>query len=208
MWGNLRERLHLHHIINKPSTSQSDRSPRNKFGSLTSLRGRGEETDLDLFLAEFIGKLDNSIPGTLSDGLAEYVEIIDEMNLASLIDGDLVAGADAQTGVVVGAIVHETFACGRVCLFIEGAGNRELGGDTCMEVVMIYEMGSIDIDGGGLRARRDVRTGGGGDAVLDVGASEGIGVERFDVEYDGNDVKFEPQASAKVWGLMGMISTR
>lgn len=108
-----------------------------KFGLLTSLRGRGEETDLDLFLAEFIGKLDDSIPGTLSDRLAENIKIINEMNLASLINGDLVAGTDAQTGVVVRTIVHETFAGGRVGLFIERAGNGQLCSDTCLEVVLI-----------------------------------------------------------------------
>ena len=130
------------------------------------------------------------------------------MDLASLVDGDLVAGTDAQTGVVVGTIVHETFASSRVSLFIEGAWNRQLGIDTCLEVVLIQERGSINIDGGGLRPRRNIGTGGGRDTVLDVGASKGVGVERLDVEDDGNNVKIEPQPSAKVRGLMKMMSTR
>lgn len=130
------------------------------------------------------------------------------MDLASLVDGDLVAGTDAETGVVVGAIVHETLASGRIGLLIERARDRQLGSDTCVEVVVIQERRSIDVDGGGLCAGRNVRTSGGGDAVLDVGASEGVCVERLDVEDDGNDVKPEPQASAKVGGLMILISTR
>lgn len=59
------------------------------------------------------------------------------MDLASLVDGDLVAGTDAQTGVVVWTIVHETFASGRIGLLIECAGNRQLSGDTCLDVVVI-----------------------------------------------------------------------
>lgn len=104
---------------------------------LTSLWGGREETNLDLFLTELIGELDDSIPGTWPDGFAVYVEIIDEMDLASLVDGDLVAGTDAETGVVVGTIVHETFTNGRVALLVEGAGNRQPGGNTCLDVVLI-----------------------------------------------------------------------
>lgn len=43
---------------------------------------------------------------------------INKMNLASLINGDLVVGANAQTGVVVGTIAHEKFASGRIGLLI------------------------------------------------------------------------------------------
>lgn len=38
--------------------------------------------------------------------------------------------------------------------------------------------------------------------MLDVGASKGISVERLDVEDDGNDIKLEPQAGAKIRSLM------
>ena len=138
----------------------------------------------------------------------EYFEIINEMDLASLVDGDLVARTDAQTGVVAGTIIHETFASGRVGLLIERAGNRQLLSDTCLDVVLIEERGSIDIDGGGLCSRRNIGTSGGGDTVLDVGASEGVSVERLDVEDDGNDVKLEPQTSAQIRGLMKAVSTR
>jgi len=37
--------------------------------------------------------------------------------------------------------------------------------------------------------------------VLDVEASEGVSVERFDVEDDGNNVKLKPQPGAKVRSL-------
>lgn len=59
------------------------------------------------------------------------------MDLSSLVDSDLVAGADAQTRVVVGAVVHKTLASGRVGLLIEGTRNRELGSNTSLEVVLI-----------------------------------------------------------------------
>ena len=108
----------------------------------------------------------------MSDGLAVYIEIIDEMDLSSLVDGNLVAGTDAQTGVVARTVIHETFASGRVGLLIERAGNRQPGGDACLEVVLIQKRGSIDVDSGGVCPRRNIGTSGGRDAVLDVGASE------------------------------------
>lgn len=39
--------------------------------------------------------------------------------------------------------------------------------------------------------------------MLDVGTGEGVSLEGFDVEDDGNDVKIEPEASAKVRCLIG-----
>ena len=42
--------------------------------------------------------------------------------------------------------------------------------------------------------------------MLDVGASERVGVERFDVEDDGNNVKLKPQPGAKIRGLMKKMS--
>lgn len=113
----------------------NERSDHGESRSLTSLRGRGEEADLDLFLAKFIGKFVDGGPGTRTDGLAVDIKIIDKMDLATLIDGDLIAGTDAETGVVVGAVVHETFARSGVGLLVEGAGNRQLGTYTCLEVV-------------------------------------------------------------------------
>ena len=135
--GNLQGRLHL-------ITSQRKKGPSIrcccygiKFRSHTSLWGRRKEPDLDLFLAQFIGKFDHRVPGAWSDGLAKLVEVIDQMNLARLVDGDLVAGPDAQTGVVVGTIVHETFASSRISLLIKRAWNRQPGIDACLDIVLI-----------------------------------------------------------------------
>lgn len=44
--------------------------------------------------------------------------------------------------------------------------------------------------------------------MLDVGTSEGVSVERLDVEDDGNDIKVEPEASAEIRALMKAVSTR
>lgn len=59
------------------------------------------------------------------------------MNFSASIDGDLVAGTDGKTWVVVGSVVHETLACCRVGLLIEGARYGELGANRCLEVVLI-----------------------------------------------------------------------
>ena len=37
--------------------------------------------------------------------------------------------------------------------------------------------------------------------MFDIGASNGVCVERLDVEDDGDDIQLEPQAGAKVGGL-------
>jgi hypothetical protein len=58
-------------------------------------------------------------------------------------------------------------------------------------------------------SRRNIGTSGGGDTVLDVGTGKGIGVDRLDVEDEGNNVKLEPQVSAKITRvLMKAVSTR
>jgi len=79
---------------------------------------------LIFFLAQFIRQFDHGVPSARSNGLAIYLEIIDKVNLASLINGDLVSGTDAQTGVVIRTIVHETFASGGIGLLIERALDR------------------------------------------------------------------------------------
>jgi hypothetical protein len=93
---------------------------------LTALRSWREESDLVFFLAKFIGKLNDSIPGTLADGVAISIKIIYKVYLSSSIDSDLIPGTDAKSWVIARAIVHERFASGFVGLFIDSAGNGKL----------------------------------------------------------------------------------
>ena len=126
---------------------------------LTALRGRGEEADLDLLLAELVGELDDGVPGAFADRVAVGLEVVDEVYLAACVDGDLVAGADAEAGVVVRAKVHEALAGGGVGLLIEGAGNGEAGSDAGREGVGgdgAGKDGVVDVDGGGVGAGGDV----------------------------------------------------
>lgn len=66
----------------------------------------------------------------------------------------------------------------------------------------------VDIDGGRLGSRRDVRTSCGGDTMLDIGTGDGVSVERLDIEDDGNDVKVEPEPRAQVGSLQTDIKLR
>lgn len=174
---------------------------------LTSLRGGREETNLDLLLAKLVSEPGNGFPGTAANGFLVLLEVINQMNLPSSVDGDLVAGPDAQTGVVVRAKVHETFASSRVCLFVDGARDGKLGGEAALRrseeawAVDVAENGVVDVNSRRLSTRGDVGTSGGGDAVLDVGPGDGVGVVRLDVEDDGHDVELEPEPGAEVGGL-------
>ena len=44
--------------------------------------------------------------------------------------------------------------------------------------------------------------------MLDVGTSEGISVERLDVEDDGHNIKLEPETCAEIRALMKAMSRR
>ena len=59
----------------------------------------------------------------------------------------------------------------------------------------------VDEDRRGFGTRRDIGPCGGRDAMLDAWTNDGIGVERLDVEDDGDDVEIEPETSAQVRGL-------
>jgi len=59
----------------------------------------------------------------------------------------------------------------------------------------------LDQEGRSLCSGRNIGAGSGGDAVLDVGAGEGIGVERLDVEDDRNYVQVKPEAGAEIGSL-------
>ena len=60
------------------------------------------------------------------NGLAVLLDIIEKVNFASGINSDLVARTNAETRVVTRTVVHDTFASGRISLFINRARNREL----------------------------------------------------------------------------------
>ena len=126
------------------------------------------------------------------DGLPVLLEVIEQVNLASGVDGDLIARRDAETRIVVRAEVHDAFACGRISLFVNRARNGELLADPSCQIAGILELRGVDIERGRLGTRGDVGAGGGRNTVLDVGTRDRIGVERLDVEDDGDDVELEP----------------
>ena len=123
------------------------------------------------------------------------------MDFATSVDCYLIARRDTETRVVTGTKVHDTFACRGIGLFINRAWNRELLANAGRQLCAILELGSINVDGGGLGTRWDIGTSGGGDAVLDVGTSDRVSVERLDVEDDGDNIEVEPKMGAQVRGL-------
>lgn len=135
------------------------------------------------------------------DGFPVLLEVIDEVDLASGVDGNLIARRDAETRIVVRAEVHDALASGRISLLVDRARNGQLLSDAGCQVAGILELCGVDIESGRLGTRGDVGTGGGRNTVLDVGTSDGIGVERLDVEDDGDDVEIEPETGAQIGSL-------
>jgi len=170
------------------------------------LWGGREESDLNLFLAEFIGELNDRVPGPGTDGSTVLVQVVDQVDLSTSIDSDLVAGTNGQTRVVARPEVHKALAGGRVSLFVEGARDGELGVNGRLEASHRTEVGGLDEDGGGLGARGNIGAGGGGDTVLDVGARHRVGVEGLDVEHNGNNVHVKPEPRADIGRLVRLPS--
>jgi hypothetical protein len=107
------------------------------------------------------------------------------VDLSSSIDSNLVAGGYRQTGVVSGAVVHETFASGGIGLFVDCALERNLLSYSGLEISgirFIYEKNVRRLSPGG-----DIGTCS-RKAMLYVGAGERFCVECLDVEDDGYDV--------------------
>lgn len=94
------------------------------------------------------------------------------MDFSTSIHGDLVAGPDRQTWVIVGAKVHEALACGRIGLLVQRAWDRELVADAWLQGVVVQKWRGVHVDCGCFSTRRDVGTGRRGDAMFDVGACE------------------------------------
>ena len=117
------------------------------------------------------------------------------MDLSSSIDSNLVAGGYRQTGVVSGAIVHETFASGGIGLFVDCTLERNLLSYSGLEISGIRFIHEKNVRRVG--ARGDIGTGS-RNSMLYVGAGERFGVEWLDVEDDGYDVQLQPKAGAKI----------
>lgn len=123
------------------------------------------------------------------------------MNLASSIDGDLVTGANRETRVVVGPVVHKALASSRVSLLIKRAQDGELAGHADLEETR----GRLSCAGGLRRsflARSElgvdhaVRDG--TDTMLDVGPRKRLGVLGLDVEDNGHNVHLKPETGAQI----------
>jgi len=182
------------------------------------LRGRREETYLDLLLAEFISEFGDCAPSSdkrkkgsdeafsksvvecvpCSNGLLELIEIVNEVSFEASINHDLIARADGEAGVVVGTKMHDTFASSRISLFVEGSGNRQFSADTSIQSGNGLQLGRVDVNSRGISTGRDVGAGGGGDTMLDVGPTHGIGMVGLDIEDVRNDVHIKPETSAEI----------
>ena len=121
------------------------------------------------------------------------------MDLSSGINCNLVAGGDSQTRIVSRTVVHETFAGSRISLFVDCTLEGNLLGYSGLEVSCIWFIHKKNVRR--LRAGGDIGTGG-RKTVFYVGASERFGVERLNVEDNGNDVQLQPEASTKVGCLV------
>jgi len=152
-------------------------------------------------VTELVGHLDNAVPGTLPNGLSVFLEIVNEVDLSSSIDSDLIPGSDGQTRVVSRTIVHETFSSSGISLFVDCALERNLLGDSGLEVAGIRFVHEKKI--WRVSTRGDVGTSS-RNTVLHVGTGARFGVEGFDIEDDWNDVQFQPETGAKVGCLVNV----
>ena len=118
------------------------------------------------------------------------------MNLSPGVDSNLVTGSDGQTRVVSGTVVHETFAGRRISLLVNCALERNLLGNSGLEIPSI-RLFINKKNVWRLRARGNIGTGS-RKAMLYVGAGEGFRVERLDVKDNRDDVQFQPEAGAKI----------
>jgi hypothetical protein len=185
----------------------------------TSLRCGREEANLNLFLAKLIGELGDRVPGTKyrsipsnatlksaydiprTNSLAVLVDIIDQVDLASSVDGDLIPWADTETRVVARTEVHDALASSRVGLFVKSAGDGKFASNIGSQTGDVLQVLRVHQHSGRLSARRNVRASGRRDPVLDVGSGRRIGVEGLDIEGDGDNVHVQPKPRAKVWRL-------
>ena len=108
------------------------------------------------------------------------------MNLPSCVDSDLIPGGNCKTRVISRTVVHETFTGGRISLFVDCALEGDLLSYSGLEIAgigFIHEEKIWSLGAGG-----DIGTGS-RNTVFYVWTGKGIGVERLDVENDGNDVQ-------------------
>ena len=98
----------------------------------------------------------------------------------------LVTGADGETRVVVGSIVHQTLASRRICLFIESAHDRELACHSGLqrrssESTRRHHQHSRSFGPGReLGVDHTVRS---RNPMLHMGTGDALSVVSFDVEY-------------------------
>ena len=93
-------------------------------------------------------------------------------------------------------------------MFIKSARDGETFGHAHLEEIVIVVIGSFDVTGvdryqGGFCSGCDGRSSFRGDAMLDIRASDGLGVEWLDVEDDGDDVHVKPETGTNIGGLEG-----
>lgn len=153
-----------------PLVNRNKGETRGSSAALTTLGRRREERKLDLFLAEFVREFDDRVPSRWVDGLAVLVEVVEEVNLASGVDCDLVARTDAQARIVVRAEIHDALSCSGIGLLIDRARNRQFRLSIGGELGAVLQLVRVIVDCWGFCARRHIGAGSGRDAVLDVRA--------------------------------------
>ena len=136
-------------------------------------------------------------------GFFVFIQIIEEMDLPSGIDGNLIAGADRKTRVVIGAIIHQAFADGGVRLLVQGARN----GESTSATVGNTHFSGLDVRcfnkySGRLRPRRHIASCRRRDAVLDIGPRNRVRLPLLDVEDDRHNVQVQSKTSREVRRLL------
>lgn len=159
--------------------------------SHTSLGRRREEPDFDFLFPQFISILDHRVPGSFVDCLLVLLQVVQKMDLASRIHGDLVPRPNRETGVVVRSEVHDTLARRGISLFVKRARERDLS--TRRYSLREIAGGELPCDRGRDVDRRrlcsrselgvDHAPSRGAKAMLDVRASKRFGMVRLNVEY-------------------------
>ena len=86
------------------------------------------------------------------DGLAVLVKVVNEVNLASGVDRDLVARTDAQAWVVVWTEIHDALPCSGIGLLIDRTRDRQLRLSIGGKLGVVLQLVRVVVNRRGFRA--------------------------------------------------------
>lgn len=118
------------------------------------------------------------------------------MDLASRVDGYLVARADLEARVVVRTEVHERLARGGIGLFIDSARELNVARRVGLRARESARRELLRVNEERWRLRAGRGRGERGDAVLDVRTRRAVGVVGLNVEDYRDDIGLKPEARA------------